>query len=104
MRRNKTIRIINAWMLLMVFMSVLVVKDTCLHRVDNEADRHVSGHAKLQSFCSICDFVLQKADVVEDFTFIPQITTSVITRYLITELTVYRPITSVNAHSPPVQA
>lgn len=107
MNINKHKRMVVAWMLLVTFMSVLVIKDSHFHHVPDNAVASAStdGYGQtVQGACFICDFTLHKAGVVTMADFHPLLCFTIVTPYTFISQTVYRHIDAVNSHSPPAVA
>lgn len=106
MKTKKTIRICYAWTLLLVFLSTFVLKSSHYHYVSCHASHEAEAchHASVQQSCGICEFTMHKATEAAFVTFVPVIKVTLLHRYLVSMQTVYRPVGSINSHSPPCQA
>jgi len=106
MNKNKHIRRFLAWMFIVTFMSVFVIKD--LHAHDDHSSKvHLAcdGKAKvLKSSCFICDFVMHKAGAPILQAYRPAVFATILTPYIFTQQVVYRHVEAVNSHSPPTRA
>ena len=106
MNKNKHIRRFLAWMFIVTFMSVFVIKDLHAHE-DHSSKVHLAcdGKAKvLKSSCFICDFVMHKAGAPILQTYQPAVFATILTPYIFTQQVVYRHVEAVNSHSPPTRA
>ena len=106
MRKKKKYSILFAWVLLLVFTAAHLCKDFDFHL---SQDQHLSlktekanTKAVVKAACPICDFTWQKSESAKNITFTPVLIGILINHYDIKELTIWRPIYSVNAHSPPL--
>ena len=106
MNKNKHIRRFLAWMFIVTFMSVFVIKD--LHAHDDHSSKvHLAcdGKAKvLKSSCFICDFVVHNAGATILQVYQPAVFATILTPYIFTQQVVYRHVEAVNSHSPPTRA
>lgn len=106
MNKNKHIRRFLAWMFIVTFMSVFVIKDLHAHE-DHSSKVHLAcdGKAKvLKSSCFICDFVMHKAGAPTLQAYQPAVFATILTPYIFTQQVVYRHVEAVNSHSPPTRA
>lgn len=106
MRARNTIRIIYAWTLLAVFISVLALKDFHYHDAPQASSdkTETSHHAVIQPICDICEFTMHKATEAQFTEFVPVIKVTLLHRYLVSMQVVYRAVGSINSHSPPFLA
>ena len=106
MIRNKHFRRALAWMFIVTFMSVFVIKDFHVHE-DHPSKVHLAHDGNTTSFkasCFICDFIMHKASVPTLQTYQPAVFATILTPYIFTQQVVYRHVEAVNSHSPPVRA
>ena len=106
-RTKKRLSILYSWILLLVFMGAQAGKTADLHFVD-ENFSHVRSHVEhvdeLESYCSICHFTFEKSEYAQISDLKSEVTMCVLSRYVESQQVVYRPVQSVNSHSPPVRA
>ncbi|EIM33073.1 hypothetical protein HMPREF3202_02126 [Prevotella bivia] len=105
LKRKKRYSIFYAWILLLVFMLAHICKDLDLHlslqHVPHLKTIKSDVKAQVKAYCPTCNFTWQKSESAKSVTFIPILIGILISHYEIKELTVWRPIYSVNANSPP---
>ncbi len=105
LRKKTGYNIFYAWILLLVFTATHICKDLDFHF--NQHNLHpvktekTSSKAYIKAYCSICHFIWQKSEAAKNITFIPVLIGILIVHYEIKEITIWRPIYSINAHSPP---
>ena len=89
-----------------VFLSAFVLKNSHYHytayQLSDQAE--TCQHAEIQQSCSVCDFTMHKATEAKFIEFVPVIKVTLLHRYLVSMQTVYRPVGSINSHSPPCRA
>ncbi len=106
MNNNKHIRRFLAWMFIVTFMSVLVIKD--FHAHDDHSSKvqlACDGSTKtFKSSCFICDFIMHEASTPTLQTYQPAVYATILTPYIFTQQVVYRHVEAVNSHSPPTRA
>ena len=103
MKPEKTIKILYAWALILVFASSVVLKGFHYHDSSYHGKAKVSAshEASVKQICSVCDFTMHKATEAKPLVFVPVVTMSWVERCVFTEQTVYQVVASVNSHSPP---
>lgn len=97
------IKLIYAWALLLVFTSMLLLKDFHYHNTSyHGSDKaSVSHNASLKQVCSTCDFTMHESVEAKATVFQPVVAISWVPKRIFTEQTVYQVIVSLNSHSPP---
>ena len=103
MKQKITIKIIYAWALMLVFTSMLLLKDFHYHSTSSLSPEKASkSHvASVSKVCSICDFAMHKTTAAKATVFVPVVTITWVAKHIFTEQTVYQAIVSINSHSPP---
>ncbi|WP_120175016.1 hypothetical protein [Prevotella melaninogenica] len=103
MKQKTTIKLIYAWALLLVFTSMLLLKDFHYHNTSYPCSEKasVSHDASVKQVCSTCDFTMHESTAAKATVFQPVVAISWVPRCSFTEQTVYQVIVSLNSHSPP---
>ena len=103
MKQRTTIKLIYAWALLLVFTSMLLLKDFHFHNTsyDCSGKALVSHDASVKQVCSTCDFTMHESTAVKTTAFQPVVAISWVPRLVFAEQTVYQVVVSLNSHSPP---
>lgn len=91
-------------MLVTTFMLALSIKSIHLHHTNyhGQDKAQTSQQAEMGEDCYVCDFVMHKADTPKVATFVPVVTVTLLAQVVFTAQTVYRPVVSINSHSPPM--
>ena len=89
-----------------MFLSAFVLKSSHYHYVSCHSSHQTEAchHTVVQPSCSICEFTMHKATEAQFIEFVPVIKVTLLHKYIVSMQTVYRPVGSINSHSPPCQA
>jgi len=87
----------------MVFTSALALKSFHYHNLSSQVSGTSAAvhHASVKQACNICEFTMHKALEAHSSVFLPMTIMKWTDRPMLSELTVYRIVTSINTHSPP---
>ena len=103
MKQRTTIKLIYAWALLLVFTSMLLLKNFHYHNTSYHCSYKASAshETSFKQVCSTCEFTMQKSTAATTTAFQPIVAISWVPKRIFTEQTVYQVIVSLNSHSPP---
>lgn len=103
--KKRSYSLFYAWILLLVFTASHISKSLDLHLYQNISQtsktQKVYQNTDIKPYCSICHFIWLKSESAKNIIFTSILIGILIAHYEIKEITVWRPVSSVNAHSPP---